>query len=229
MSFIFQTAPSALGTRSSIAAPSTLLRQYQAYVDDAKATCLSACESAATETTAASSATEDEQVLRAPLQLDCQMLAEDETALPAMRARFQMTAYYAPHFAALRKLCVAGGEESYLASMRRCIPWAAQGGKSNVFFAKTRDGRYIIKQLTKSEKQSVLEYAPGYFKHLEASLLGEGTSCLAKILGIYQVRLSAVLDCFYICAYMLRCMCRCRWIMLAVALLPSARTESSIS
>jgi 1-phosphatidylinositol-3-phosphate 5-kinase len=158
-------------------------------VDDAKASCLTAYDSAATEDAQApTNATEDEQVLRAPLQLDCQMIAEDESSLPTTRARFQMTAYYAPHFATLRKLCVAGGEESYLASMRRCVPWAAQGGKSNVFFAKTRDGRYIIKQLTKVEKQSVLEYAPDYFKHLEASLMGDGTSCLAKILGIYQVR-----------------------------------------
>ena len=158
-------------------------------MDDAKTSCLAASESAATgEAPAPIGTTEDEQVLRAPLQLDCKMIAEDETSLPATRARFQMTAYYAPHFATLRKLCVAGGEESFLASMRRCVPWAAQGGKSNVFFAKTRDGRYIIKQLTKSEKQSVLEYAPDYFKHLENSLIGEGTSCLAKILGIYQVR-----------------------------------------
>lgn len=158
-------------------------------MDEAKASCLSASESAE-DAPAANSETEDEQVLRAPLQLDCQMIAEDESSSPASRARFQMTAYYAPHFATLRKLCVAGGEDSFLASMRRCVPWAAQGGKSNVFFAKTRDDRYIIKQLTKSEKQSVLEYAPDYFKHLQASLVGEGTSCLAKILGIYQVIIS---------------------------------------
>lgn len=113
------------------------------------------------------------------------MIAEDK-ASPS-RARFHMTAYYAPHFAALRQLCVSGGEGEFLASVGRCVPWAAQGGKSNVFFAKTRDDRYIIKQLTKPEKQSVLEYAPDYFKYLSGLTLGNQSS-LAKIVGIYQVR-----------------------------------------
>ena len=129
----------------------------------------------------------EERVLQAPLQLDCQMIAEDEAA--SVPARFQMTAYYAPHFAALRHLCINGGEEAYLASIGRCVPWSAQGGKSNVFFAKSMDDRYVVKQLTKSEKQSVLEYAPEYFKYVRANVGQGGRSCLAKIVGIYQVQL----------------------------------------
>ena len=171
--------------------------QYQDYVDNAKVTCLAPSEEAEPGTptkqkdvdqnqTAALS--EDEQILRSSVQLDCQMIAEDES-IPGSRARFQMTAYYAPHFAALRKLILEDGEASYLTSVARSIPWAAQGGKSNVYFAKSKDDRYVIKQLTKSEKQSVLEYAPDYFKYLQASIASGGTSCLAKILGIYQVQL----------------------------------------
>lgn len=53
-----------------------------------------------------------------------------------------MVAYYAPQFAELRGRCVAGGEGVFLASISRCRKWASRGGKSNVYFAKTRDDRW---------------------------------------------------------------------------------------
>ena len=170
--------------------------QYGKYVVDAREKCLNAAEDDVPPPLSTAEAGEDnpeysinERVLRASLQLDCQMIAEDDSTVASHRAKFQMTAYYAPHFAALRELCVEGGEERYLSSLGRCVPWTAQGGKSNVFFAKTSDDRYIIKQLKKAEKQSVLEYAPDYFKYLQSSLAGGGKSCLAKIFGIYQVQI----------------------------------------
>lgn len=124
-------------------------------------------------------------MLASSLQLDCQMLAEDVPAtLPSQRAKFAMTAYYAPQFAAVRRIFVRGGEAAYLASIARCRPWLAQGGKSNVFFAKTRDDRYVVKQLTRTEKQSILEFAPDYFRYMMRT---GGSTCLCKILGVYQV------------------------------------------
>jgi hypothetical protein len=166
-------------------------KQYQTYAAQAKDSCLNGNHlEESTETTPEvepSNLSLEERVLQASLQLDCQMIAEDEAA--SVTARFQMTAYYAPHFAALRQLCVSGGEAAYLASIGRCVPWSAQGGKSNVFFAKSMDDRYVIKQLTKSEKQSVLEYAPEYFKYVSASVGEGGKSCLAKMVGIYQVQI----------------------------------------
>jgi len=162
--------------------------QYKTYAERAKDSCLNGNnleESIEAIPRVDGSLSAEKRVLQASLQLDCQMIAEDESA--SVAARFQMTAYYAPHFAALRQLCVSGGESAYLASIGRCVPWSAQGGKSSVFFAKTMDDRYVIKQLTKSEKQSVLEYAPEYFKYVSAS--EGGKSCLAKIVGIYQVQM----------------------------------------
>lgn len=76
----------------------------------------------------------------------------------------QVTAYYAPQFDALRKLIVEGGQLVFLACLSRCKKWVSQGGKSNVYFAKTRDERYVVKQLTRSEKQSFLDFAPAYFR-----------------------------------------------------------------
>lgn len=42
-----------------------------------------------------------------------------------------------------------GGESAFIASMCRCRRWESRGGKSNAYFAKTRDDRYIVKSLSK--------------------------------------------------------------------------------
>ena len=57
--------------------------------------------------------------------------------------------------------------------------------------------RYIIKQLSRSERQSFLEFAPDYFRHMASALaLGRGASSagegaqqttMAKVLGMFQV------------------------------------------
>jgi len=130
----------------------------------------------------------DYDIMGIPVQLDCQMLTEDfTTGYPANRARLQMTAYYAPQFNALRRQCVAGGEHVFLASISRCTTWASQGGKSSAYFAKTRDDRFVIKQLSRSERQSLLGFAPAYFGYLSESMrLGRATA-LTRVLGVYQV------------------------------------------
>ena len=53
----------------------------------------------------------------------------------------QVVAYYAPQFAELRRRCVVSGEAAFLASMSRCRKWESRGGKSNAYFAKSRDDR----------------------------------------------------------------------------------------
>lgn len=53
-----------------------------------------------------------------------------------------MTAYYAPQFAELRRRVMEGGEAAFTASLSRCRKWASRGGKSNAYFAKTRDDRW---------------------------------------------------------------------------------------
>lgn len=45
---------------------------------------------------------------------------------------------------------------------------------------------YIIKQLSRSERQSFLEFAPDYFRYVATMLHRGQETCLAKILGVYQ-------------------------------------------
>lgn len=105
---------------------------------------------------------------------------------PHGKVKYTVTCYYAKRFDALRRLCCPS-ELDYVRSLSRCKKWGAQGGKSNVFFAKTLDDRFIIKQVTKTELESFIKFAPGYFKSLSESIGTGSPTCLAKILGIYQV------------------------------------------
>lgn len=110
----------------------------------------------------------------------------DESSPSSGKVKFAVTCYFAKQFDALRKKCCPS-EVSFVRSLSRCRRWSAQGGKSNVYFAKTLDERFIIKQVTKTELESFEEFAPEYFKYLMDSLRSGSPTCLAKILGIYQV------------------------------------------
>ncbi|XP_008800770.2 putative 1-phosphatidylinositol-3-phosphate 5-kinase FAB1C isoform X2 [Phoenix dactylifera] len=110
----------------------------------------------------------------------------DESSFPADKAKYSVTCYFARQFDALRKKCCPN-ELDYIRSLSRCKRWSAQGGKSNVYFAKSLDDRFIIKQVTKTELDSFEDFAPEYFKYLTESITSGSPTCLAKILGIYQV------------------------------------------
>lgn len=105
---------------------------------------------------------------------------------PLGKVKYSVTCYYAKRFEALRRICLPS-ELDYIRSLSRCKKWGAQGGKSNVFFAKTLDDRFIIKQVTKTELESFIKFGPEYFKYLCESIGTGSPTCLAKILGIYQV------------------------------------------
>lgn len=123
---------------------------------------------------------------------------------PVAKVRYSVTCYYAKRFEALRRICCPS-ELDYVRSLSRCKKWGAQGGKSNVFFAKTLDDRFIIKQVTKTELESFIKFAPEYFKYLSESIITGSPTCLAKILGIYQVPILQTLQCTIISIHLENC------------------------
>ncbi|VVA94877.1 unnamed protein product [Arabis nemorensis] len=102
------------------------------------------------------------------------------------KVKFSVTCYFATQFDTLRKTCCPS-EVDFVRSLSRCQRWCAQGGKSNVYFAKSLDERFIIKQVVKTELDSFEDFASEYFKYMKESLCSGSPTCLAKILGIYQV------------------------------------------
>ncbi|CAM8947538.1 unnamed protein product [Rhodiola kirilowii] len=111
---------------------------------------------------------------------------EDESLVGGEKMKFSVTCFFAKQFDSLRKKCCPG-EFDFVRSLSRCEKWKAQGGKSNVYFARSLDKRFIIKQVTKTELDSFEEFAPEYFKYLTESIDSRSPTCLAKVLGIYQV------------------------------------------
>ncbi|KAL8549602.1 hypothetical protein ACS0TY_008446 [Phlomoides rotata] len=110
---------------------------------------------------------------------------EDDSTISG-KMKFQVTCYFAKQFDLLRRKCCPN-ELDFVRSLSRCRTWSAQGGKSNVYFAKSFDERFIIKQVTKTELESFQEFSSEYFKYLTDALTSQSPTCLAKILGLYQV------------------------------------------
>ncbi|GMH31339.1 hypothetical protein Nepgr_033182 [Nepenthes gracilis] len=102
------------------------------------------------------------------------------------KGKYSVTCMYEREFRGLRNRCCPS-ELDYIASLSRCRIWDAKGGKSKSFFAKTLDDRLIIKEIKKTEFESFMEFAPDYFSYMNESFDKGNQTCLAKILGIYQV------------------------------------------
>jgi 1-phosphatidylinositol-3-phosphate 5-kinase len=102
------------------------------------------------------------------------------------KGKYTVACLYANEFRDLRHRCCPS-EVDYIASLSRCRNWDAKGGKSKSFFAKTLDDRFIIKEIKKTEFDSFMKFARDYFKYMNQSFELGNQTCLAKVLGIYQV------------------------------------------
>lgn len=102
------------------------------------------------------------------------------------KGKYSVICLYANQFRDLRSRCCPS-ELDYIASLSRCRNWDAKGGKSKSFFAKTLDDRFIVKEIKKTEFESFAKFAPDYFRYMNECFEQGNQTCLAKILGIYQV------------------------------------------
>ncbi|KAK9069464.1 hypothetical protein SSX86_011368 [Deinandra increscens subsp. villosa] len=103
------------------------------------------------------------------------------------RAKYSVACLFAKDFLDLRGQCGLT-ELDYISSLSRCKHWDAKGGKSKSFFAKTVDDRFIIKEIKNTEFCSFLGFASEYFGYMTQCFKQGNQTCLAKILGIYQVK-----------------------------------------
>lgn len=102
------------------------------------------------------------------------------------KGKYSVVVMFPNEFRSLRSRCCPS-ELDYIASLSRCKIWDAKGGKSKSVFAKTLDDRLIVKEIQKTEFESFMKFAPAYFEHMTGSVDSGNQTCLAKILGIYQV------------------------------------------
>ncbi|KAF8665459.1 hypothetical protein AX16_000477 [Volvariella volvacea WC 439] len=78
-------------------------------------------------------------------------------------------------------------EHSMIESLSRCVKWNASGGKSGSAFLKTRDDRFIAKELSRAELQTMETFAPAYFDYLSSAVSASRPTLLAKIFGCFKV------------------------------------------
>ncbi|CAF0732180.1 unnamed protein product [Brachionus calyciflorus] len=101
--------------------------------------------------------------------------------------KFYCKAYHAELFSRLRKLLIPNEEDKFINSLFRCVNWEAKGGKSNSQFRKTLDNRFILKEMSKQEVASFIDFAPQYINYLIDSIQNKKASCMAKIYGAYRI------------------------------------------
>lgn len=101
-------------------------------------------------------------------------------------AKLSCKIFYAELFDAFRTLCDC--EESYIQSLSRCVKWDSTGGKSGSAFLKTLDDRLVVKQLSPSELDAFVKFAPSYFQYMSQVFFHDLPSVIAKIMGFYQVQ-----------------------------------------
>ncbi|XP_030829575.1 1-phosphatidylinositol 3-phosphate 5-kinase isoform X3 [Strongylocentrotus purpuratus] len=119
----------------------------------------------------------------------------DDLSLPHIELQFSdetntqffCGVYFAAQFQELRKVIFPVGEDIFIRSLSRCMQWVARGGKSGSKFMKTMDDRLILKQMSKSEAHSFLNFAPNYFQYMQKAHENNKPTALAKILGFYKV------------------------------------------
>ncbi|KAF9075022.1 hypothetical protein BDP27DRAFT_1443955 [Rhodocollybia butyracea] len=95
------------------------------------------------------------------------------------------TVLYPEQFDALRR--TYGCEKSMVESLARCIKWNATGGKSGSAFLKTKDDRFIAKELSRPELQTMETFAPAYFDYMSSAISANRPTLLAKVFGCYKL------------------------------------------
>ncbi|KAJ8514751.1 hypothetical protein ONZ45_g7730 [Pleurotus djamor] len=95
------------------------------------------------------------------------------------------TVLYPEQFDALRRTYDC--ERSMIESLARCVKWNANGGKSGSAFLKTRDDRFIAKEISRPELQTMETFAPAYFDYMSSAVSANRPTLLAKVFGCYKL------------------------------------------
>ncbi|EFH42198.1 hypothetical protein ARALYDRAFT_918343 [Arabidopsis lyrata subsp. lyrata] len=76
-----------------------------------------------------------------------------------------------------------------------CESFTAKGGKSGAVFAKTKDKRFIVKEINKTEYESFALFGPKYFEYLSDP---NKKTCLTKIFGMYEVMFLKLIAAYHV-------------------------------
>jgi 1-phosphatidylinositol-3-phosphate 5-kinase len=93
--------------------------------------------------------------------------------------------FFAEQFAALRQAVQC--EDGFIESLARCAKFDASGGKSGSAFLKTKDDRFIVKEISRYEMDALTKFAPAYFEYTSTAFERQRPTALAKTYGIFKI------------------------------------------
>jgi len=130
-----------------------------------------------------------------PLDNESETLESFMTKKTAVHLRYQFEdeltvmsckIFFTEHFDAFRRICNCG--DNFIQSLSRCVKWDSSGGKSGSGFLKTLDDRFVIKELSHSELDAFIKFAPSYFEYMAQAMFHDLPTSLAKVFGFYQIQ-----------------------------------------
>ena len=132
----------------------------------------------------------DECIEQMMLLADDRVFKLKVTDLSAVSAEqittFTITSWFPKQFHAVR-LHYCGGDYDFIQSLSRCNKFEATGGKSGSTFSKTKDGRFILKYVSKKELEMFERFGRNYFRYMAASAFHGVQTCLVKMLGVFML------------------------------------------
>lgn len=139
--------------------------------------------------------TEEENSFLLQLSETPEILEQIMTKKTAVHLRYQFEddstvmsckIFFSEHFDAFRK--TSNCNNNFIQSLSRCIKWDSSGGKSGSTFLKTLDERFVIKELSHSELDAFIKFAPSYFEYMAQAIFHDLPTALAKVFGFYQIQ-----------------------------------------
>lgn len=124
-----------------------------------------------------------EAMMNKPTPIHLRYQVEDENVVMACKI------FFADQFDALRRAYGIINPLEFIQSLSRCVKWDSSGGKSGSVFLKTLDDRFVLKELSHSEIDAFVQFAPNYFKYMSESIYQKLPTAIAKIVGFFQIQL----------------------------------------
>lgn len=109
---------------------------------------------------------------------------------PLTKIDYSVKIFFPKKFEVLRKF-YCGSHLNFIESMISSSDWLGNnGGKTLSSFQTTFDKKYVMKEVKKSELRMFLEFAPQYFDYLGKAFFHDYPCTLAKIVGVYKVKIA---------------------------------------
>ena len=97
--------------------------------------------------------------------------------------KFYCYSFWTTQFEILRRVYLGDtSDEGYIRSLASSVQWITQGGKSGASFAKSIDGRFVMKVISRTELLMFNDFAPAYFEYMSKALFHSLPSSLCKVM-----------------------------------------------